>query len=105
MAHAPVEVLRVMYLDRQNQLIADETPWRGTVDHVPPYPRETLRRPLLLRATALILPHNPPPCDHTPSHAHITLTRHDPHPTNHLRITLHHHLTLTPSPNPPIPPD
>src|SRR3546814_15684034 len=75
MAHGPVEVLRVMYLDRKNQLIADETPWRGTVDHVPLYPREIVRRALMLRASALILAHNHPSGDPSPSQADIAMTR------------------------------
>ena len=97
MAHAPVEVLRVMYLDRKNQLIADETPWRGTVDHVPLYPREIVRRALMLRASALILAHNHPSGDPSPSQADIAMTRDVAEAAKLFGIVLHDHVIVAES--------
>src|SRR5690606_39702809 len=62
MAHRETEQFRVLYLDRKNVLIADEEQARGTVDHVPVYPREVVKRALELNASALILVHNHPTC-------------------------------------------
>ena len=76
MAHAETEQFRVLYLDRQNVLIRDEVQGKGTVDHVPVYPREVLKRALALNASALILVHNHPSGDPTPSDADIAMTRH-----------------------------
>jgi len=75
MAHRPVEQFRIFYLDRKNVLIADEEQARGTVDHVPVYPREVVKRALLLNASALILVHNHPSGDATPSPEDKAVTR------------------------------
>ena len=75
MAHRETEQFRVLYLDRKNILIADEEQARGTVDHVPVYPREVAKRALTLNASALILVHNHPSGNPTPSEADIRLTR------------------------------
>ncbi|MEQ8773533.1 MAG: JAB domain-containing protein [Erythrobacter sp.] len=74
MAHRDIEQFRVFYLDRRNTLIADEEQARGTVDHVPVYPREVVKRALHLNASALILVHNHPSGDPTPSQSDIDMT-------------------------------
>ena len=73
--HEPREQFRVIFLDRKNHLIADELMGQGTVDHAPVYPREIARRALELSASALILVHNHPSGDPTPSRADIDITR------------------------------
>ena len=70
------EQFRILFLDKKNQLIADEVQQGGTVDHTPVYPREVVKRALELSATALILVHNHPSGDPTPSHGRHGL--HDP---------------------------
>jgi DNA repair protein RadC len=75
MARAETEEFRVLFLDRKNALIEDETLGRGTVDHTPVYPREVVKRALELSASALILVHNHPSGDPTPSRADILMTR------------------------------
>jgi DNA repair protein RadC len=74
MAHRDIEQFRVLYLDRKNVLIADEAQAEGTVDHVPVYPREIVKRALELNASALILVHNHPSGDPTPSRSDIDMT-------------------------------
>ena len=74
MAHRETEHFRVLYLDRKNVLIADEEQASGTVDHVPVYPREVVKRALELNASALILVHNHPSGDPTPRNADIAMT-------------------------------
>ena len=69
-----VERFHVLYLDKKNRLISDECLATGTVDHVPVYPREVLKRGLELNATALILVHNHPSGDPEPSRADIAMT-------------------------------
>src|SRR3546814_16944780 len=78
MAHQPVEEVRVLYLDRKNRLMADERQGRGTVDHTPLYPREVVKRALELGASALLVVHNHPSGDPTPSQADIAMTRQPP---------------------------
>jgi DNA repair protein RadC len=63
MAHEQVEQFRILFLDRKNNLIADEVQQRGTVDHTPVYPREMMKRALILNASALIVVHNHPSGD------------------------------------------
>ena len=75
MARAPAEEFRVLFLDRKNVLIADEVQARGTVDHTPVYPREIVKRALEHGASAIILVHNHPSGDPTPSKADIEMTR------------------------------
>lgn len=94
MAHAETEQFRVLYLDRKNNLIADEEQARGTVDHVPVYPREILRRALELNASALILVHNHPSGDPTPSEADITMTQRICRAADSLSISVHDHLII-----------
>ncbi len=94
MAHRETEQFRVLYLDRKNTLIADEEQARGTVDHVPVYPREVAKRALELNASALILVHNHPSGDPTPSQSDIDMTMRVQDACNALGLTLHDHLII-----------
>ena len=90
--HETREQFRVLFLDRKNQLIADELMGQGTVDHAPVYPREIARRALELSASALILVHNHPSGDPTPSRADIDMTREIMDALAPLEISVHDHL-------------
>lgn len=92
--HAATEEFRVLFLDRKNRLIADEFQARGTVDHAPVYPREVVKRALSLDATALILVHNHPSGDPTPSGADIEMTRKLAEIAKSFDIALHDHLIV-----------
>ena len=92
--HEKSEQARVIYLDRKNKLIADEIVGRGTVDHAPVYPREIARRALELSASAIILVHNHPSGDPTPSRADIDLTREIERALAPLDIKVHDHLVV-----------
>lgn len=94
MAHESREQFRVLFLDKKNQLIADEVMNHGTVDHAPVYPREVVRRALELAASALILVHNHPSGDPTPSAADITMTREIVEAARALRLSVHDHLVV-----------
>jgi len=94
MAHRETEQFRVLYLDRKNTLIADEEQARGTVDHVPVYPREVAKRALELNASALILVHNHPSGDPTPSDSDIDMTNQIQAACGALGLTLHDHLII-----------
>jgi len=94
LAHEPREQFRVLFLDRKNQLIADEVMNEGTVDHAPVYPREIARRALELSASAVILVHNHPSGDPTPSAADIEMTRQVADAGRPLRIEVHDHLVV-----------
>jgi len=94
LANEPREQFRVLFLDKKNQLIADETLHTGTVDHAPVYPREVMRRALELSASALILVHNHPSGDPTPSKADIEMTRQIVEAGRALRIEIHDHLVV-----------
>lgn len=94
MAHRDIAQFRVLYLDRKNVLIADEEQARGTVDHVPVYPREVVKRALQLNASALILVHNHPSGDPTPSQDDITMTARIEAAAQTLGLTLHDHLII-----------
>ncbi len=94
MAHAEREHFRILFLDRKNVLIADEEQSRGTVDHVPVYPREVVKRALELGSSALILVHNHPSGDPTPSSADIDMTRQIAQACSILGLTLHDHLII-----------
>ncbi len=94
MAHRDTEQFRVLYLDRKNTLIADEEQARGTVDHVPVYPREVVKRALELNASALILVHNHPSGDPTPSSEDIAMTGQVATAAQALGLTLHDHLII-----------
>ena len=94
MSHLPTEQFRILFLDRKNRLIADEMQARGTVDHVPVYPREIVKRALDLHASALILVHNHPSGDPTPSEADISMTGQVATACSTLGLTLHDHLII-----------
>ena len=94
MAHRETEQFRVLYLDRKNVLIADEEQARGTVDHVPVYPREVAKRALELNASALILVHNHPSGDPTPSTSDIDMTDRINTALVALGLVLHDHLII-----------
>jgi len=92
--HAGIEEFHVLFLDRKNNLIADEAQQRGTVDHAPVYPREVVKRALELGATALILVHNHPSGDPTPSSADIDMTRQVVQAAKPLGIVIHDHVVI-----------
>lgn len=94
MAHRETEQFRILFLDRKNTLIADEEQAQGTVDHVPVYPREVVKRALELNASALILVHNHPSGDPTPSQADISMTLQIQDACQVLSLTLHDHLII-----------
>lgn len=94
MAHRETEQFRVFYLDRKNVLIADEEQASGTVDHVPVYPREVAKKALELNASALILVHNHPSGDPTPSQSDIEMTNRIQDACSALGLTLHDHLII-----------
>lgn len=94
MAHSDVEQFRILFLDKKNGLIADEVQQTGTVDHTPVYPREVVRRALELSATALILVHNHPSGDPTPSRADITMTRQLVDIAKPLGVEIHDHIII-----------
>ena len=89
------EQLRVLYLDKRNNLISDEVLAEGTVDHTPVYPREVLRRAIELHATACVLVHNHPSGDATPSRADIDMTKQVTEVCNLLGIAVHDHVIIT----------
>src|ERR1700743_3098989 len=94
MARSPTEEFRVLFLDRKNVLIADEVQARGTVDHTPVYPREIIKRALEHSASAIILVHNHPSGDPTPSRADIEMTREIAAAAKALKIAIHDHLVI-----------
>jgi len=94
MAHEATEQFRLLFLDRKNVLIADEVQQRGTVDHTPVYPREVVKRALELGASALILVHNHPSGDPTPSRADIEMTKQIAAAAQALGLTVHDHLII-----------
>lgn len=86
------EAFRVLFLDKKNHLIVDELMGQGTVDHAPVYPREIMRRALELDACAIILTHNHPSGDPTPSREDIAMTAKIAEACKVMRITLHDHV-------------
>ena len=94
MAFEPREQFRILFLDKKNMLIADEVQQTGTVDHTPVYPREVARRALELSATAIILVHNHPSGDPTPSRADIEMTKTIADTTKPLGIMVHDHIIV-----------
>jgi len=94
LAREPVEQFRLLFLDTKNRLIADEAQARGTVNHTPVYPREVVKRALELQATALILVHNHPSGDPTPSRADLEMTQEVKAAAGVLGITVHDHLIV-----------
>jgi DNA repair protein RadC len=94
MAYGEREELRILFLDKRNHLIADERQQVGTVDHTPVYPREVVKRALELSATALILVHNHPSGDPTPSRADIAMTQAIVEVAKPLGIAVHDHIIV-----------
>jgi DNA repair protein RadC len=94
MAFADKEQFRILFLDKRNQLIADELQQVGTVDHTPVYPREVVKRALELSATAIILVHNHPSGDPTPSSADIQMTKSIVAISTPLGISVHDHIIV-----------
>ncbi|HEY4141844.1 MAG TPA: DNA repair protein RadC [Pseudolabrys sp.] len=94
MAYEDKEQFRLLFLDKRNQLIADEVQQVGTVDHTPVYPREVVKRALELSATALILVHNHPSGDPTPSRADIQMTQSIVDVAKPLGIVVHDHIIV-----------
>jgi len=94
MARSANEEFRVLFLDRKNILVADEVQNRGTVDHTPVYPREIIKRALELSASSIILVHNHPSGDPTPSKADIAMTREVASAAKALGIAVHDHLVI-----------
>jgi DNA repair protein RadC len=94
LARERVEQVRVLFLDSRNRLIADEAAGSGTVNHTPVYPREIMKRALELHATALVLVHNHPSGDPTPSREDIAMTQEMRLAAEALRLTVHDHLII-----------
>jgi DNA repair protein RadC len=94
MAFMDKEQFRLLFLDKRNALIADEVQQSGTVDHTPVYPREVVKRALELSASALILVHNHPSGDPSPSAADIRMTREIVEAAKPLGITVHDHIIV-----------
>ncbi|OYR22683.1 RadC family protein [Brucella thiophenivorans] len=94
MAYETREQFRVLFLDKKNRLIADEVQQQGTVDHTPVYPREVVRRALELSATAIIVVHNHPSGDPTPSRADIEMTKLLIDAAKPIGISLHDHIII-----------
>ncbi len=94
MAFADIEQFRVLYLDKKNQLIADEVQQEGTVDHTPVYPREVVKRALELGASAIVLVHNHPSGDPTPSMADVEMTKKVIDAGQRLGVLVHDHIIV-----------
>ncbi|MDQ2083071.1 DNA repair protein RadC [Xanthobacteraceae bacterium Astr-EGSB] len=94
MAFSDTEQFRILFLDKRNQLIGDELQQKGTVDHTPVYPREVVKRALELSATAIILVHNHPSGDPTPSRADIEMTKEIMEVSRTLGIAVHDHIIV-----------
>jgi DNA repair protein RadC len=91
---AATEEFHLLFLDRKNALIADERQQQGTVDHTPVYPREVVKRALALNASAIIMVHNHPSGDVTPSRADIEMTKQVREAAKAVGIALHDHLVI-----------
>ena len=94
MAFEAKEQFRILFLDKKNRLVADEVQQRGTVDHTPVYPREVVKRAIELGATALILVHNHPSGDPTPSRADIAMTGEIVTAAKTVEIVVHDHIVV-----------
>lgn len=94
LAHREIEQFHLLFLDKKNVLIADEAQQKGSIDHTPVYPREVIKRALELNATAIIMVHNHPSGDPTPSRADIDMTRQVRDAAKAVGITLHDHLII-----------
>ena len=94
MAHEKNEQFRILFLDTKNALIKDEVQQTGTVNHTPVYPREVIGRALQLGASAIIMVHNHPSGDPTPSDADVEMTREVQDAGKMLGVTLHDHVII-----------
>ena len=94
MGFEPKEQLRILFLDKRNQIIADEVQQEGTVDHTPVYVREVVKRALELSTTAIVLVHNYPSGDPTPSRADIEMTKQIVQSAKNLGIVVHDHIIV-----------
>ena len=94
MAFEAREQFRILFLDKKNFLIADEVQQVGTVDHTPVYPREVVKRALELSATAIVLVHNHPSGDTTPSRADIDMTKTIVDVAKPLGVAVHDHIII-----------
>lgn len=94
MAFNDIEAFRILFLDKKNQLIADEVQQEGTVDHTPAYPREVVKRALELGASAVVLVHNHPSGDPTPSMADIDMTKRIVEAGAKLGVAVHDHVIV-----------
>lgn len=94
LGHIDHEEFHLLFLDRKNAVIADERQQRGTIDHTPVYPREVVKRALELGASALIMVHNHPSGDTTPSRADIEMTRHVANAAKLVNVALHDHVII-----------
>lgn len=94
MAHETIEQFRILFLDKKNHLIKDEVQQKGTIDHTPVYPREVIKRALELSASALILVHNHPSGDPTPSRADIDMTNVIIQSAKPMGIVVHDHIII-----------
>lgn len=97
MGHQKKEQFRILFLDRKNRLIADEKQQEGTIDHTPVYPREVIKRALELHSTAIILVHNHPSGDPTPSRDDVEMTKRIEVAGKQLGVMLHDHLIISKS--------
>ena len=88
------EKLRILFLDKRNQIIADEVQQTGTIDHTPVYPREVIKRSLELSATAILLVHNHPSGDPSPSSSDIQMTQQIADIAHPLGIRVHDHIII-----------
>ena len=94
MQHETAEHFRILFLDRKNILIRDEVQSRGTVDHTPLYPREVVKRALELAASAIVMVHNHPSGDPTPSQADIDMTRQVVVALQAVGVSVHDHIIV-----------
>ena len=94
MAHSPVEEVRVLFLNAKNMLIANEAMWRGSVDEASMHVREVMKRAMAHGATAIIIVHNHPSGDPTPSQADVKLTRDLVEAGRHMKVTVHDHVIV-----------
>lgn len=94
MAFGAIEQFRILFLDKKNQLLRDELQQSGTIDHTPVYPREVVKRALELEASALILVHNHPSGDPTPSRADISMTNAIAKAAGPLGVVVHDHVIV-----------
>jgi DNA repair protein RadC len=94
MGYEAREQFRILFLDKRNQVIADEVQQTGTVDHTPVYVREVVKRALELSATAMVLVHNHPSGDPTPSRADIEMTKQIDQAAKNLGIVVHDHIIV-----------